>query len=177
MIRSNLGTSLLAITLLLVFGISCKSLTSAETETVQTESNTQTERTANKDAPEPQQKQSSSVVSVNDKPEFAFSAEEIYKIHKNDKNAIKGEKYVDKIIAVTGRFKDIDLTKKDSGGGYQARMNAGGMFDWISCSVDEADTAEFEKLKKDEKVTFKGLGERFWLLGPRLKHCVVSEFS
>lgn len=177
MIKSNLETSMLAITLLLVFGLSCKSLRSSQPDTAQAESNTQTESTANKDNAGPQPVQNSSVVSVNDEPEFSFTAEEIYKIHKNDKNAIKGEKYVDKIIAVTGRFKDIDLTKKDSGGGYQARMNAGGMFDWISCSVDEADTAEFEKLKKDEKVTFKGLGERFWLLGPRLKHCVVSEIS
>ena len=116
---------------------------------------------------------SAEVVNAGDKADFTMTAEQAFKAFKDDKNPIKGEKYVDKILEISGRFKDIDTSKKDSTGGYSARLNAGGMFDWIGCSVDEAQKDQFTKIAKDQMVTFKGLGDRFWLAGPRLKHCIV----
>ncbi len=77
------------------------------------------------------------------------------------------------MLAVKGRFKDIDLTKKDPDGMYSARLNAGGIFEWVTCSVTEGRKDAFAKIAKDQMVTFKGLGERFWIAGPRMKHCVV----
>lgn len=114
------------------------------------------------------------IVSADDPAEFTFTAEAIYKEFKADKDSTIDDKYLDKIVAVTGRFKDFDTGKKDTEGGYAARLTAGGFLDWVECSVDEENKAEFEKLKKDEMVTFKGMGNRFWLAGPRFKHCVVA---
>ena len=54
------------------------------------------------------------------------------------------------------------------------RLTAGGFLDWVECSVDEGNKAEFAKLQKDQMVTFIGLGEQFWIGGPRFKHCRVA---
>ena len=116
----------------------------------------------------------SGIVSPTDKPDFTFTAEQIYKEYKDDKEAKVDDKYLDKTVAVKGRFKDFDTSKKDTSGGYSARLTAGGFLDWVECSVDEGNKAEFAKLQKDQMVTFIGLGEQFWIGGPRFKHCRVA---
>jgi hypothetical protein len=115
---------------------------------------------------------SDGVVKPDDPAEFTFTAEEIYKIYDKDDNA--DEKYKDKVVAVKGRFMEIETDKKDTNGGYAARLKAGGTFDWVNCSVDEGAKEAFTKLKEDQMVTLKGLGEDFWIGGPRFKHCVVA---
>ena len=112
------------------------------------------------------------IVNPDDKAEFTFTAEEIYKIYDKDSDA--DEKYVDKVVAVKGRFMEIDASKTDTEGGYAARLKAGGTFDWVNCSVDEGEKEAFTKLAKDQMVTLKGLGENYWIGGPRFKHCVIS---
>lgn len=112
------------------------------------------------------------IVNPDDKAEFTFTAEEIYKIYDKDDNA--DDKYKDKVVAVKGRFMEIETDKKDTNDGYAARLKAGGTFDWVNCSVDEGEKEAFMKLKEDQMVTVKGLGEDFWIGGPRFKHCVIS---
>ncbi|HKX84875.1 MAG TPA: hypothetical protein VJL58_11685 [Pyrinomonadaceae bacterium] len=115
---------------------------------------------------------SDGVVKPDETADFTFTAEEIYKIYDKDDNA--DEKYKDKVVAVKGRFMEIETDKKDTNGGYAARLKAGGTFDWVNCSVDEGQKEAFMKLKEDQMVTLKGLGEDFWIGGPRFKHCVIS---
>jgi hypothetical protein len=115
---------------------------------------------------------SSRIVNPDDPAEFTFTAEEIYKIYDKDSNA--DEKYVDKVVSVKGRFMEIDTSKKDTEGGYAARLKAGGTFDWVNCSVDEGEKEAFSILAKDQMVTLKGLGENYWIGGPRFKHCVIA---
>ncbi|HEV8592849.1 MAG TPA: hypothetical protein VGQ55_12160 [Pyrinomonadaceae bacterium] len=112
------------------------------------------------------------IVNPDDKAEFTFTAEEIYKIYDKDSDA--DDKYKDKVVAVKGRFMEIETDKKDTNDGYAARLKAGGTFDWVNCSVDEGEKEAFMKLKEDQMVTVKGLGEDFWIGGPRFKHCVIS---
>lgn len=115
----------------------------------------------------------SQIITVEDPVDLEMTAEEAFRAFKEDKSTIKGEKFVDKVIEIRGRFKGIDLEKVDTDGTFTARLNAGGMFEWVSCSVDPTQKDEFAAVKKDQMVTFKGLGQRFWIAGPRLKHCIV----
>ena len=175
MITKNLITSLLALTILLVFGLACNSLmpasnTGAPANTAPANTAAANLAPANSASPAPTKK---GIVSAEDPVEFTFTAEEIYKQYKADKEAKLDEKYLDKIVVVKGRFKDFDTSQKDAEGGYQARLTAGGFLDWVSCSVDEVSKDDFVKLQKDQMVTFKGMGENYWIGGPRFKHCIV----
>ena len=140
-----------------------------ETDTVSTPTNTAAA------TPEPPKKEEKKgIVSADDKADFTFTSEDLYREFKADKNPLKGGKYVDKIIAVSGRIKDIDLNKKNDDG-YSVFLSVGENFAWTECRVDEENKENFAKLKKDQQVTLKGLGNKYWLAGPRLKHCIIVE--
>jgi hypothetical protein len=117
----------------------------------------------------------SAIVSPDDAAEISVTAEEIYAEYKDEKNSEAEKKYFNKTLAVEGRFNDIDVSKKDPSGGYRATLQAGGFLDWVICSVDENAKNDFEQLKTDQLITVKGLGDRYWIGGPRLKHCVLAE--
>jgi hypothetical protein len=113
------------------------------------------------------------IVMPDDPADFVLTAEAAFKLFREDQNTVKGEKYVDKVLEIKGRFKEIDIEKRDSNGRYLARLNAGRLFEWVTCSVDEDQKESFAALRPDQMVVFKGLGDRFWIAGPRMKHCVV----
>lgn len=174
--NENLTAPGLSLMIILIFGAACSYFKTSPAEDRKPETNaaSTTTNTADTASESPKKEEKKGIVLPNDNADFTSTAEDLYKAFKADKNPIKGEKYVDKIIAVSGRFKEIDLSKK-SDNAYSARLNAGGIFEWVECRVDEENKDEFVNLKKDQQVTFKGLGDRFWLAGPRLKHCVVVE--
>jgi septal ring-binding cell division protein DamX len=182
--KKDLSGSLLAIAALLAVGLGCGSLKDLGSQTANSTANTtssantaSTNSTANSatstNSTDTTKSTDSGIVSPTDKPDYTFTAEEIYKEYKADKTASVDDKYLDKTVSVKGRFKDFDTSKKDTSGGYTARLSAGGTFDWVDCSVDEGNKDEFTKLQKDQMVTFIGLGEQFWIGGPRFKHCRV----
>ena len=169
----NLITSSIALAALLLFGLACNSLMPANNTSVPASNAPANTASANTAPAEPKKETKKGIVSADDPVDFTFTAEEIYKQYKADKEAKLDEKYLDKIVVVKGRFKDFDATKKDSDGAYQARLNAGGFLDWVSCAVDEESKDDFAKLQKDQMVTFKGMGENYWIGSPRFKHCIV----
>jgi hypothetical protein len=174
--NKNLITTSLALAVLLAVGLACGSLMPAK-DNVNVAINTapaNSTSTANKNtAGDPKTETKKGIVSASDPVDFTFTAEEIYKQYKDDKESKLDDKYLDKIVVIKGRFKDFDGDKKDSTGGYSARLTAGGFLDWVSCSVDEESKEDFAKLKKDEMVAFKGMGENYWIGSPRFKHCIV----
>jgi hypothetical protein len=181
--KKNLLTTLFALFAIAAAGLGCgqmqeianKAAEEANKEVANRAkaANTATANNANGTSSESDTASSSDgVVKPDDPAEFTFTAEEIYKIYDKDDNA--DEKYKDKVVAVKGRFMEIETDKKDTNGGYAARLKAGGTFDWVNCSVDEGAKEAFTKLKEDQMVTLKGLGEDFWIGGPRFKHCVVA---
>lgn len=181
----NLFGSIIATAVLIFVGIGCGSLremgaqkananSNATSISNSTTVNTSANSSTTSNSADTTTSSSSSIVSPTDKPDYTFTAEEIYKEYKADKEAKVDDKYLDKTVAVKGRFKDFDTSKKDTSGGYQARLTAGGFLDWVSCSVDEGNKDEFSKLQKDQMVTLIGLGEQFWIGGPRFKHCRVA---
>lgn len=183
MTKQNLFGPLITLAALLAVGLGCGSLKELGSQKTNSTSNTATvtntggsNSSANSSANAADTTKSSDggIVSPTDKPEYTFTAEEIYKEYKADKEAKADDKYLDKVVAVKGRFKDIDTSKEDTSGGYEARLTAGGFLDWVSCSVDKTNKDEFAKLQKDQMVTFIGLGEQFWIGGPRFKHCRVA---
>lgn len=175
--NKNLINSGFSLALILAFGAATAcSVFKASTNEEKKLDATNAASTANSNAtvaaapPKPEKK---GVVSADDEADFTATAEDLYKEFKADKKPLKGEKYVDKIVEISGRIKEIDLNKK-SDDGYQVLLNVGEMFAWAECRVDEDNKSEFAALKKDQQVTLKGLGNKYWLVGPRLKHCVVA---
>lgn len=168
-----------ALLVLLVFGLACNSLKDiAGGGANNTAANTanRTEPPANtvaNSAPDTSTAPGSGIVSADDPADFTYTAEEIYKAYDADKSGDLDDKHVGKIVVVKGRFKEFDTKEKDTTGGYPARLQAGGTFDWVTCSVDEEHKDQFTKLKPDQMVTFKGMGEEFWIGGPHFKHCIV----
>lgn len=174
-------TTLLALFAVLAVGLACgqmqeianKAAEEANKEVANRAKAANTATNASNTATTSDTASSDAVVKPDDPADFTFTAEEIYKIYDKDDNA--DEKYKDKVVAVKGRFMEIDTSKKDTNDGYAARLKAGGTFDWVNCSVDESQKEAFTKLKEDQMVTLKGLGEDFWIGGPRFKHCVVAQ--
>lgn len=179
MIRKH-WTTLLALFAVLAVGVGCgqmqeianKAAEEANKEVANRAKTANTGAPANTASTSETASSSDSVVKPDDPAEFTFTAEEIYKIYDKDNNA--DEKYKGKVVAVKGRFMEIDTSKKDTNDGYAARLKAGGTFDWVNCSVDEGQKDAFMKLKEDQMVTIKGLGEDFWIGGPRFEHCVIA---
>lgn len=173
-------TTLLALFAVLAVGVGCgqmqeianKAADEANKEVANRAKASNTGAPANTTSTSDTASTSDAVVKADDPAEFTFTAEEIYKIYDKDNNA--DEKYKGKVVAVKGRFMEIDTSKKDSNDGYAARLKAGGTFDWVNCSVDEGQKEAFTKLKEDQMVTIKGLGEDFWIGGPRFEHCIVA---
>lgn len=170
-------TTLLALLAFLAVGLGCGQMQeiankAAEEANKEVANRAKAANTANNASTSDTASSSEGVVKPDEAAEFTFTAEEIYKIYDKDDNA--DDKYKDKIVAVKGRFMEIETDEKDTNGGYAARLKAGGTFDWVNCSVDEGQKEAFMKLKEDQMVTVKGLGEDFWIGGPRFKHCVIS---
>jgi hypothetical protein len=174
--NENLTASGLILALILGLGTACSYFKKSSAEDKKIETNTASSTMNGAPAtPEASKKEEKKgIVSPEDKADFNFTAEDLYKEFKADKNPLKGEKYVDKIIAVSGRIKNFDLEKKTADG-YSVMLSVGQMFAWVECRVDEENKDEFANLKKDQQVTLKGLGDKYWLAGPRLKHCVIVE--
>jgi len=165
---------------LLLFGAACQSSELAQTGDNKPEANVNSSAgsgdSAADGAKKPQEKKG--IISASEKADYVATAEDLWKEHAADrekKQEKNQDKYKGKIVEISGRFLQADLDKTVNGE-YSTRLSAGaGLFDWVNCNVEEAHKEDFAKLKKDQKVKLKGMGDDFWLAGPTFKHCILLE--
>jgi hypothetical protein len=100
-----------------------------------------------------------------------FTAEDLYREYRLNSVAA-AKKYQGKYVVVTGRVQSVDL-KEDSLVGSVVRLDGGGKVYWVHCYFDADQKETMKQLKEKQKVTLQGIGERFWIGGPVLRHCVL----
>jgi hypothetical protein len=102
---------------------------------------------------------------------FIMSAEDLYREYKRDANA-NMKKYSGQYVVVTGIVRAVDI-KGDDSPGSGVRLDGGGVVQWVTCRFDDDQKETMTQLKKDQRVTLQGVGEKFWIGGPHLAHCVL----
>jgi hypothetical protein len=102
---------------------------------------------------------------------FMMSAEDLYREYKRDANA-NMKKYSGQYIVVTGVVRAIDIEGENSPGSG-VRLDGGGVVQWVTCRFDDDQKGTLTQLRKDQRVTLQGVGERFWIGGPHLNHCLL----
>ena len=170
------GTVLLiALAIVLMVGLGCKSLMSAVSND-RTEANTSTASSnsaANKAA------NTAAEPAKAERADFTMTSEELDKEFTTkgvkDKDL---EKYSNKNIAVTGR---VTMLVTDKRGTTQpwVTLFAPGIGHGVSCYFDDENVWQMKKLKDDKNATVQGFQDDFIVpeVSPMLKHCVVLEGS
>jgi hypothetical protein len=178
-----LGLALMAIT---TFSWSCQSSTKpAAVEEKKTEVSTTTSANTppvntapvNTSSPEPKKEEKKGIVSASDKADITITAEALYKeFVAKDKPIEPPAKYVNKIIAISGRVADL-MPEKSGVLAPRVTLKGGSssIIDVVTCEFDEENKSEITKLKKDQTVKLQGLGPDTWLMTPSLQHCVILE--
>jgi hypothetical protein len=100
-----------------------------------------------------------------------MSAEDLYREYKRDFNA-NMKKYSGQYVVVTGIVRAVDI-KGENLPDSAVRLDGGGVVQWVTCRFDDDQKETITQLRKDQRVTLQGVGERFWIGGPHLKHCVL----
>jgi len=166
------GTVLLiALAIVLMVGLGCKSLMSAVSND-RTEANTSTASSnsaANKAA------NTAAEPAKAERADFTMTSEELDKEFTTkgvkDKDL---EKYSNKNIAVTGR---VTMLVTDKRGTTQpwVTLFAPGIGHGVSCYFDDENVWQMKKLKDDKNATVQGFQDDFIVpeVSPMLKHCVV----
>ena len=99
------------------------------------------------------------------------TAEDLYREYKLDSIA-NAKKYSGKYLVVTGTVRAVDLNEGGSLG-PDVRLDGGGVVQWVTCRFDYDQKEAITKLEKNRKVKLQGVGERVWIGGPKLNHCLL----
>ena len=174
MIKEKTFSMGLALTVFLTFGQACQYLKGSQAEEKKAEISTATE---NQNLPEKMKDRKKGIVSADDSADFTVSSEEIFKEYSANKKTIKApEKYVNKIIAITGRVAYLEPERKGSLAPRVAlKGGSSPIIDVVTCEFDEENKEEITRLRKDQSVRLQGLSPEMWLMTPTLQHCVVVE--
>ena len=101
----------------------------------------------------------------------SFTAEEFYKEYQGD--SLAGAKtYGGKSVTVTGRVQSVNMNQPSSLGSV-VRLDGGGRAKWVICHYDDDQKEKMQTLQKNQAVTLRGVGARFWIGGPTLEHCLL----
>jgi hypothetical protein len=119
----------------------------------------------------PNPAKSANMASVIPSPTFIVTAEALYKEYERDSQAA-GKKYSGKYVAVTGNVQRVDL-KEGTWLEPDVILDGGGRLKWVFCYFDDDQKAAMKMLKEHQRATLQGVSEKFWIGGPRLKHCVL----
>ena len=174
MYLKNGTVSLIALAIVLMVGLGCKSLMSSvsndktEANTSTASSNSSANKAANVDS-------KTTETTKAEKADFTMTSEELDKDFTRkgvkDKDL---EKYSNKNIAVTGR---VTMLVTDKRGTTQpwVTLFAPGIGHGVSCYFDDENVGQMKKLKDDKNATVQGFQDDFIVpeVSPMLKHCVV----
>ncbi len=174
MTNKKLITLGVTLTIILMTSVACQFFKGTETAEKKNEANI---AAVNTSTPEPKKEEKKGIISANDKADFTVTSEEIYKEYSTGKKSIKApEKYVNKIVAVSGRVAYLEPEAKGSlAPRVTLKGGASAIIDVVTCEFDEENKSEITKLKKDQSVKLQGLSPEMWLMTPTLKHCVIIE--
>jgi MFS family permease len=112
-----------------------------------------------------------SSATILNRPSFVLSAENFYREYELDSQA-GAKKYSGQYVEVTGRVHSVVL-RQDKSPSSVVRLDGGGFLRWVNCRFDEDQSESMKTLKEKQKVTLQGVGDRFWIGGPSLTHCVL----
>jgi hypothetical protein len=173
--RSDSFTPVLALVLLLIAGLGCKSLTSSlSNETASTSNKAPETNTAAKPA---NTETKSSAPANAEKADFTMTSEDLDKefTRKGVKDADL-EKYSNKNIAVSGRVTMLVTEKKGTTQPW-VTLFAPGIGHGVSCYFDDDNVSQMKMLKDDKMAKVQGFQDDFIVpeVSPMLKHCVVLE--
>jgi hypothetical protein len=102
---------------------------------------------------------------------FVISAADLYQEYEWERQE-KARQYSGRYVVVTGSVHAVD--SNDTGSDrLQVRLRGDTGFRFVYCRFDADQTATMTKLKPDQVVTLQGVGEKFWIGGPLLNHCVL----
>jgi len=104
-------------------------------------------------------------------PSVIVTAEDLYREYKRDFQA-NAKKYSGKYVVVTGIVRAVDIKEGDPPM-RDVRLDGGGVVQWVTCRFDDDQKEAMSQLRKDQRVTLQGIGEKFWIGGPRLEHCLL----
>jgi hypothetical protein len=102
---------------------------------------------------------------------FIISAEDLYKEYELESQA-GAKQYSGKYVVVSGSVKAVDMKEGDPLGSH-VRLVGGVGFRFVYCRFDDDQKETMKTLKEKQRVTLQGVGERFWIGGPLLNHCVL----
>jgi hypothetical protein len=102
---------------------------------------------------------------------FIISAEDLYKEYELESQA-GAKQYSGKYVVVSGSVKAVDMKEGDPLGSH-VRLVGGVGFRFVYCRFDDDQKETMKTLKEKQRVRLQGVGERFWIGGPLLNHCVL----
>lgn len=105
------------------------------------------------------------------KSSFIIGAEDFYKEYELESQA-GAKQYSGKYVVVTGSVKAVD-TKEGDPLSSRVRLVGGVGFRFVYCRFDDDQKETMKTLKEKQRVTLQGVGEKFWIGGPLLNHCVL----
>lgn len=170
--QPNFIAALLAIAVVLIIGLGCKSLTSMgsnENSTNKAPETANTNKSTDSDT-----KTSAPKV---EKADFTMTSEDLDKeYNKKGVTSKELEKYSNKNIAVTGRVTML-VTEKNGTTQPWVTLFAPGLGNGVNCYFDDESVDQMKMLKKDKMVKIQGFQDDFIVpeISPMLKHCIVLE--
>jgi hypothetical protein len=109
--------------------------------------------------------------SVLGKSSLIISAEDLYQDYVWEGQE-KARQYAGKYLVITGSVSAVDL-KEDDPAHSQVRLRGDSGFRFVYCRFDQDQIEIMKELKSNQKVTLQGVGEKYWIGGPQLNHCVL----
>jgi len=176
MTKQNLFAALVALTLLLIVGLGCKSLMpgAANTGNTGTAPNSSNSGTASNTS---SNSSTTSTAPEVEKADFTTTSEDLDKEYTRKGVTDKDlEKYSNKNIAVTGRVTMLVTEKKGTTQPW-VTLAAPGLGHGVNCYFDDENVSQMKMLKEDKIVKIQGFQDDFIVpeISPMLKHCVVLE--
>lgn len=102
---------------------------------------------------------------------LVITAVDFYQEYKRDSQS-SARKYAGQYVVVTGIVRAVDLREGDALGA-NVRLDGGGVVQWVTCRFDDDQKEIMKTLKQNQQVTLQGVGEKFWIGGPKLTHCLL----
>jgi len=177
MTKQNLLAAIVALTVLMIVGIGCKSLMPSQSNSANTASTSNTSNSTTKPTNASDNSASSTANPDIEKADFTTTSEDLDKEFTRKGVTDKDlEKYSNKNIAVTGRVTMLVTEKKGTTQPW-VTLAAPGLGHGVNCYFDDENVSQMKLLKEDKIVKIQGFQDDFIVpeISPMLKHCVVLE--
>jgi hypothetical protein len=177
MTKQNLLAAIVALTVLMIVGIGCKSLMPSQSNSANTSTTSNASNSTSKSTNTSDNSASSTANPDIEKADFTTTSEDLDREYTRKGVTDKDlEKYSNKNIAVTGRVTMLVTEKKGTTQPW-VTLAAPGLGHGVNCYFDDENVGQMKLLKEDKIVKIQGFQDDFIVpeISPMLKHCVVLE--